>query len=328
MVAAAPVEDPRAVDVVISSPETTERPLPTSAAIPPASPSPITRREEPATLPAISMAGADLPASLGRPVRQSPLPITPARDEGSALSNSTRRWDDLSLQSRFQRLRQGSPAEPPQAGGADVHQALTLETPVVPVGRTADDVPPVSAPPAGRGIRPAAGLGATAPVEMPEAAPVASPPIVSTAPARLQRPSTPPAEARPAEGMAVVPAPRRVDQQLLTQMRQEWRERAVAAHSTQRCGTCRYFQAAETAERGMCSCPLAESFRQPLGRQDLGCLSTFGTWWAADDNGWLQKTYLVQRQPTPLVDRLLWEQGIVDAPPSALAAAELQRKAR
>jgi hypothetical protein len=234
--------------------------------------------------------------------------IAPAPSEAVTLSSNSRYWDAPAATPRFERMPRPEPSEPTLPRTAP---PPATTQPVSNVGRVRaaprlELEPPVESP-VGRTIRPLPTLGATQPVDADS--------IPKSPPARMPRPATP-AEARPTEPALPTLPPRQIDEQLLKQLQQDWRERALAAHAGQRCGTCRYFQALDGAERGNCACAFAGSYRQAQGRQDLGCINSFGTWWAANDDGWLQKTELGPRQPTPMVDQLLREWGIPDAPPS------------
>ena len=273
-------------------------------------------RDEATTVPSARPLGEDLAASSGLPMRRGAESVTtpPAAEQG-ATTNAPY-WDAPGVNNRFLRMRQENPEPPPS-----VHEMTTLESPVPSGGRIRNEAPPPPEPaPVGRTIRSLSPRGGNAPF-----APDDVPTITSSAPARIPRTPLPVAEARPTEPKLPVMPPRQIDPQLVKQLQQDWRERALAAHSGQRCGTCRFFQSTESAERGSCSCPLADSYRQAMGRQDLGCLNSFGTWWAADDSGWMQKTELSPRRPTPLLDQLLWEKGVPDAVP---VVEERRRSAR
>ena len=275
-----------------------------------------TTRDEATTLAPARTLGEGLTASSGLPMRRGPEPAStpPAVEPGATLNAPY--WDAPGVNNRFARMRQDTPELPPS-----VHEAPTLESPVLGGGRIRSEAPPPSEPaPVGRTIRSLSPRGGNVPSDPDEV-----PNVASTAPARIPRTPLPVAETRPTEPKLPVMPPRQIDPQLVKQLQQDWRERALAAHSGQRCGTCRFFQATESAERGSCSCPLADSYRQAMGRQDLGCLNSFGTWWAADDSGWLQKTELSPRRPTPLLDQLLWEKGVPDAAP---VVEERRRSAR
>lgn len=117
--------------------------------------------------------------------------------------------------------------------------------------------------------------------------------------------------------------PRQVDPALLRQLEVEWREQTSAAYVGQRCGTCRYFRSGEQG-RGVCEAPFAPTYRQPVKAPELACFSALGAWWAATDEGWLEKTE--PRRPkraTPLLDALERELA-----PRVAAPAERRRHAR
>jgi hypothetical protein len=107
--------------------------------------------------------------------------------------------------------------------------------------------------------------------------------------------------------------PRPVDQALLRQLEAEWREQALQTQAGRRCGTCRYFRspsgvpdgAGGGGASGVCGCQVAGTYHQPVTTQELGCLNALGSWWAASDEGWLQKAESRRpRRATPLLDAL------------------------
>jgi len=94
----------------------------------------------------------------------------------------------------------------------------------------------------------------------------------------------------------------------------------------QRCGTSRYYQAGDGGERGTCNCAFAGTYRRDVEAQDLGCLSALGTWWAATDDGWLQRVdHRRPRRATPLLDALIRE---YEASEVELEPQERRRSAR
>ncbi|MFN8511579.1 MAG: hypothetical protein U0841_03105 [Chloroflexia bacterium] len=271
---------------------------------------------------------ADLPpaASLGVGLTSAsatrlPDPVIERAPRDVASEASTARyWDDPNASSRFSRMMRPEPTEIPSSRPVQSPQPQATTQQVSNVGRVRAEQPlPVETPPPApteRTIRSLSPRGGSLTAD-PESAPTQPAP-------RIPR-TTPAVEARPTEPAMPTLPPRQIDEQLLQQLQQDWRERTLAAYAGQRCGTCRYFQAHDGASQGSCACPFAGSYRQQQGRQDLGCINSFGTWWAANDDGWLQKADLGQRQPTPMVDQLLKEWGIPDAPP---AATERRREAR
>lgn len=75
-----------------------------------------------------------------------------------------------------------------------------------------------------------------------------------------------------------------------------------------RCANCRYFQAAETGDRGWCRNRFAFPTPQLVNPNDLACLSCLGTWWASDDQWWLARADTRHHaQPTPEADALYEE---------------------
>jgi hypothetical protein len=285
--------------------------IPERPVLPAESPVPVAREDLTANLPPAMPLGTDLAPA---PATRLPAPVISAQRDAAGGASTARYWDDPNAGSRFSRILRPEPAEVPP--GRPLPSATAQAVPTV--GRPPRVDPPLSvepAPSAGRTIRPLSQTGTALPTEPESAAPP---------PARLPRPAVA-AEPRPTEPALPVLPPRHIDEQLLQQMQQDWRERALATYAGKNCGTCRYFQAHNGANQGTCGCQFAGSYRLAQGQQDLGCLDAFGTWWAANDDGWLQKADLGQRQPTPMVDQLLKEWGIPDAPP---AAAERRREAR
>jgi len=119
-------------------------------------------------------------------------------------------------------------------------------------------------------------------------------------------------------------APRQIDDALLRQLETDWRSRALEAHSGQRCGSCRFFQSADGG-KGSCGCAFTAVYRRPVEPQELGCLNALGTWWAASDEGWLERTERRPRRATPLLDALLRDH---EAEESVRASGERRRSAR
>ena len=274
--------------------------------------------EEPATRPVATAPTDDIETPLARSARRITVPLTTsavtAPVEASAAAADVRYWDQPGANGRLPRLRPEMPE--PVTSRANVHTAETL--PGVPlVGRSSVEPPPTPIDAlAGRTIRPLQSLGAAFSADAAEGAPSAPRPPRTVAPP----------EPRLAEPAKPTLPPRQIDGELLRQLREGWRERALAARPGQRCGTCRFFQAAEGAERGTCGCSFAiNSYRQALGRADLGCLDSLGGWWAATDDGWLQKADLGSRRQTPLLDQLLAEMGGAEA---VSAIAERRRGTR
>lgn len=268
-------------------------------------------------LPVASL-GNELTTTATLPARRDPAPLPQAAAEPARATTPARYWDEPGVNGRFLRMRQEAPET--TVPRPDPRQAATVQTPVQAVGRPrAEELPLPTEQPAGRTIRPLRSRGSS---DLSESDTVPTP---TQSPTRIPRPASAVTEVRAPEPQVPAMPPRQIDPQLVRQLQQDWREQALAAHSGQRCGTCRFFLVTGQSERGSCGCPLADCNRQAMGRQDLGCLTTFGTWWAADDAGWLQKADFGARQQTPLVDDLLREYGIPDAPQ---VAEERQRSAR
>lgn len=117
-----------------------------------------------------------------------------------------------------------------------------------------------------------------------------------------------PVEKRPVVAPTPVPevAPREIDEALLRQLETNWRTHELATHVGQRCGNCRFFRPSESGQ-GSCGCSFSSAYEQQTGPQDLSCLEGLGTWWAATDDGWLERTERRPRRATPLLDSLLRE---------------------
>lgn len=283
-----------------------------------------TREELPSAIPAATPPSErptlpDAPGAwpMPAPVGAAPeiaAPQVAAPNLGGGGPAGVRYWDQPGANDRFRPMRQEvtepAPTRPPQRA---IEPSPTVPT----IGRPPrQEVPPPAEAPGVRTIRPWQPFGSALPTDdegvptvraprLPRQVPVAEP--------RLPEPTPP-------------PPPRQVDPELLQALRRGWRERALAIDPGQRCGTCRFFQTSEGAERGSCGCTLAtQSYRQAFGRDDLGCLSALGNWWAATDEGWLQKADLGTRQPTPLIDQLVAELGGREA---LVAFIERRREAR
>ncbi len=134
--------------------------------------------------------------------------------------------------------------------------------------------------------------------------------VLSAPPVEQPRVEPPrmPIEKRPVVTATPVPevAPREIDEALLRQLETNWRTRELAAHVGQRCGNCRFFRPTEGGQ-GSCGCSFSNAYEQPTGPQELSCLDGLGTWWAATDEGWLERTERRPRRATPLLDSLLRE---------------------
>ncbi len=120
------------------------------------------------------------------------------------------------------------------------------------------------------------------------------------------------------------PAPRQIDESLLRQLENDWQAQQQEAYAGQRCGTCRFFQPSEMG-RGTCNCPFAPVHRQQTEGEGLPCATALGIWWAAPDEGWLERTERRPRRATPLLDALLREREAMEP---LHAAPPLRRGAR
>jgi hypothetical protein len=302
---------PRAASIPAASPESEDRQVMPERPMQPVETLGMGVRQDSSMLPPATPLGSNLAPT---PATRLPEPVVPSVRDLPTETSQARYWDDPQGGTRPSRMVRPEPTEAPPVRHAPLPVAAQA---VANVGRPrVEELLPVEPAPTGRTIRTMAQR---------DAGLAADPERVPTQPApRLSRPVAA-AEQRPTEPATPVLPPRQIDEQLLQRLQQDWRERTMAAYAGQRCGTCRYFQAQADASQGSCACQFAVSYRQAQGRQDLGCINAFGTWWVANDDGWLQKADLGQRQPTPMVDQLLKEWGIPDAPP---AATERRREAR
>lgn len=221
----------------------------------------------------------------GVPAQENAPPVTPP--------SPARYWDQPGTGKGFDPIRQERVASEHRPQGRE-------ESRPVQVGRQA--VGQGGKPVPHRTIRP---LGAPAISEtMPGETREVSSPLVQPAPvteARLPISAPPPVE----------PISRQIDEALLRQLEADWLAQQLEAHAGQRCGTCRFFQAAETG-RGACNCSFAPVYRRQTNAEGLGCLSALGTWWSAPDEGWLERTERRPRRATPLLDTLLRERDAVE----------------
>ena len=156
-----------------------------------------------------------------------------------------------------------------------------------------------------RSIKPMGGA-AMGPAEIAEEREIA-PPLPQVKPPTVEVQQT--IAAPPAK--PVEPAPRPIDESLLRQLENDWRAHQRQAHGEQRCGTCRFFQAAEVG-RGLCNCPFAPVYHQQTETESLPCTTSLGVWWAAPDEGWLERTERRPRRATPLLDALLREREAME----------------
>lgn len=286
--AATPAREPE--DVIISTVETVQqetsvpRPGP-SGTIPTQAERPPLRRFTGATERPAGEERAE-PQRPVAPVQESAPPVTPP--------SPARYWDQPGTGKGFDPLRQ-------ERAPIDRRPQAREERRPVPVGRQAavQEGKPVPH----RTIRQ---LGA---------------PVVSDPPPSEQREVAPPL-ARPAPTAEVQssvsappppsePAPRQIDEALLRQLEADWQAGQLDAHTGQRCGTCRFFQASGT-EHGICNCPFAPVYRRQTRAESLDCLSALGIWWSAPDEGWLERTERRPRRATPLLDALLREREAVE----------------
>lgn len=255
-----------------------------------------------------------------------PRPAPPAgpADATPAASSEARYWDQPATTGRFTRMRVGSD-EPSGGGGDGARPAQQVQQ----VGRARPEAatvpaaappPPAERPP--RTIRPLAQSQQPPVAPSPQPLEPASPQERPQFP-RTRRPQPPPS---PAAELPPEAAPRQVDPALLRLLETEWREQALQAHPGQRCGSCRFFQAGDKADRGTCGCSSTALFCKPVSTQDLSCLNPLGSWWAAADDGWLQRTAPPRpHRATPLLDALQRE---LAARPAAATTVEIGAERR
>lgn len=169
-----------------------------------------------------------------------------------------------------------------------------------PIGRQRPEPPVEPRPTSGRRIRTIEEVKNGLPATLPSEPPVAQPPRIT--------PPRPAATSQPGPAVPPVPevAPRQIDEALLRQLEANWRTQELAAHTGQRCGNCRFFRPTEGGE-GNCGCSFSNVYGRPIEPQGLSCLDGLGTWWAAADDGWLERTERRPRRATPLLDALLRE---------------------
>ncbi|HEY8599749.1 MAG TPA: hypothetical protein VIL85_15025 [Thermomicrobiales bacterium] len=234
-----------------------------------------------------------LPSNDGLPTRLATgAPV--AGPEPAEPGKPTRYWHEPSPSGRYQRMDL-----PPVPEGELPLESRVEQRHVQSIARPQPQ-PPVSTERSGgrRGIRTLeeAKHGIEPALSAP---PVEAPPIE---PPRI------PIEKRPVVTAPPVPevAPREIDEALLRQLETNWRTQELAAHVGQRCGNCRFFRPTPGGQ-GTCGCSFSNAYEQQTGPQDLSCLDGIGTWWAATDEGWLERTERRPRRATPLLDSLLRE---------------------
>lgn len=175
-----------------------------------------------------------------------------------------------------------------------------VERPVSPVGRQRPETPAISRTTPGRRIRTLDEVKNGLPLVEPPA----PSPLDDSQPTRAQMSA--PIAPQPIAPPAPEVAPRQIDEALLRQLETNWRTQALAAHTGQRCGNCRFFRPTEGG-RGSCGCSFSNAYGRPVEPQGLDCLDGLGTWWSAADDGWLERTERRPRRATPLLDALLRE---------------------
>lgn len=212
-----------------------------------------------------------------------PEPVAPTKE-----ARSTPYWDQSGALKGFGRLRR-------ETTQTDTPDRATDSQSVRRVGRQASVEPKPTSTRAIKSLG-ASMNGAPAVEEEREIAP----PVRQAKPIEVKQaiiaPPSPPAE----------PAPRQIDESLLRQLENDWQAQQLAAHAGQRCGTCRFFQSTEMG-RGLCNCPFAPVHRQQTEAEGLPCATALGVWWAAPDEGWLERAERRPRRATPLLDAFLRE---------------------
>jgi len=258
---------------------------------------------------------SDAPVPVTPAAPAAPVPAPPPQGRGEPVPanaapatgpSEPRYWDQPPPTGRFIRMRPPAEDAPPAGERAEPGREIRQ------VGRLRPEAPPPPNPerPA-RMIRP---LG--------EAQQAENPPGAAQPGAAGRQPRPQPAGV----AMPELP-PRQADQTLVRELEREWREQKLVAQAGKRCGTCRYYQATDGG-RGACGCQFAPVYRQPLPPQELGCLNPLGSWWAAGDEGWLEKTEPRRpRRATPLLDALERELSEIAAL-AAAGALERRRQAR
>jgi hypothetical protein len=233
--------------------------------------------DEPVSLPDVHAEARSTPAERQTIVTQAPE--VPVEEKG----NQKPYWHERLNNSPYQRMSL-PPREP--------------QRPVNPVGRPRPETPAMPRTTPGRRIRTLDEVKNGLPmIESP------APPVEEQQPTRAQMsaPITPP----PAAPVPEV-APRQIDEALLRQLETNWRTQALAAHTGQRCGNCRFFRPTDGGQ-GSCGCSFSNAYSRPVEPQGLECLDGLGTWWSAADDGWLERTERRPRRATPLLDALLRE---------------------
>lgn len=294
---------------------------------------------EEATVQTFRPAGTPLvPAETPRP-QAPPPPATDAPTQpATPATGGARYWDEPATSSRFNRMRP-APSEPAAERPAPARavQQVGRERSSPPPERPTRTIRPLAPEPTSEGAprenRPAFPRTGVAPAEAvreerPQSPRGGRPAEQAAGAERTQFPRPGRSQPPPAPGPApeMLP-PRQVDEALLRRLEADWRQQELQAHPGQRCGTCRYFRPGEGGERGACGCQFAGTYRQTVATQDLGCLGPLGTWWAATDDGWLQKTEPRRpRRATPLLDTL--ERELSERERAALYAEPARRQNR
>lgn len=281
---AAPVVD-EAVDRVIHTVEsaTPDPPRESGTPLPPVASESVAPAPTERELPPLARAERTPASPPELPLAGSTPAPPPAAMESGESAAKPRYWHDAPQGGRYTRMEL-----PPVREG---------QRTVSSIGRQRPEPPPAASQDPKRGIR-----------SLDEAKQVAPPPVEAPVEApRMPRP-LPVAEAQAAPSAPPPPevAPRQIDEALLRQLETNWRSRELEAHSGQRCGNCRFFRPADGGQ-GSCGCSFSRVYGQPIGPQGLSCLDGLGTWWAATDEGWLERTERRPRRATPLLDALLRE---------------------
>jgi len=238
--------------------------------------------------------GTPLPARRLEGVLPAPVPPT-------TVPNTTREWEEKAAESISppRRLESSTPVVPPPAPfvattPVDVHAettALPVVEPLRPSQPSGEREDRVTAPAARQTPSTASGRAMAPPPGRSDMLPA---PAVDTD-----------TSAAPGAGgeAALFPLPEGAEpDSLLAQWYLVERRRQPG----KRCGNCRDFRLAESGGRGYCRNRFAFLAPPLVGPDDLACLSCLGTWWAANDESWLQRATSSppDNDPTPPADRI------------------------
>jgi hypothetical protein len=291
-----------AVDIIISTSEQTKE-IPKAPAIAPAF---TPETNVPTQAERNDLQSIEATPEQATEVPTTPVPMNPPQQQLVTPVKETRQapyWDQAGGIKGFGRFRSDATPNTTTDRGKN--------------GQSVRDVGREPKPVSTRSIKPMGGsLLNTAPAEetreiTPQAREITSP-VRPPAPVEVKQTISAPPPA------PVEPTPRQIDESLLRQLENGWQAQQLEIHAGQRCGTCRFFQPAD-AGRGSCNCPFSPVHRQQTEVEGLPCATALGVWWAAPDEGWLERTERRPRRATPLLDALLLEREAMEplrtAPP-------------